>query len=64
MINLKAGDLFAYQDEYEYRRNNSKAGLVIEVIGRIHHDIDDVCLTVLIDGKMIEAWQSFLIKLN
>jgi len=63
-MNLKPGDLFVYQDEYKCRRNNSKVGLVVEVIGRIHHDIDDVCLTVLVGGKVTEEWQSFLLKLG
>ena len=62
-MKLKIGDLFVYQDDYACRRGKAKVGLVLEVIGRIHHDIDDVCLTVLVGGKVTEEWQSFLLKL-
>jgi hypothetical protein len=62
-MQLKAGDLFVFQDEYECRRGNSRVGLVLEVKGKIHHDIDDICLTVLIGGQVTEEWQSFLLKL-
>ena len=64
MIQLKSGDLFVFQDEYECRRGKAKVGLVLEVKGKIHHDIDDVCLTVLIGGQVTEEWQSFLLKLQ
>jgi hypothetical protein len=62
-MEFSVGDLFVYQDEYECRQGKSKVGLVLEVMGKIHHDIDDVCLTVFIDGKVTEEWQSFLLKL-
>ena len=62
-MNLEAGDLFMYQHEYESRRGSARIGLVIDVMGRIHHDIDDVCLLVLIGGKVVDEWQSFLLKL-
>ena len=62
-MKLKIGDLFAYQDDYACRRGKAKVGLVLEVIGKIHDDIDDVCLTVFIGGKVSEEWQSFLLKL-
>ena len=63
-MNFKSGDLFAYQDDYTFRRGSAKIGLVIEVIGKIHHDIDDICLTVIIGGKVSEEWASFLVKLQ
>jgi len=62
-MNLSAGDLFVYQDDFACRRGNAKVGLVLEVIGKIHHDIDDICLTVYINGKITEEWESFLLKL-
>ncbi len=62
-MNLSAGDLFVYQHEYESRRGSARVGLVLDVMGRIHHDINDVCLTVLIGGKVVDEWQSFLLKL-
>ena len=62
-MKLKTGDLFVYQDDYACRRGKAKVGLVLEVIGKIHDDIDDVCLTVFIGGKVSEEWQSFLLKL-
>jgi len=58
------GDLFAYQDEYTSRRSLAQLGIVINVMGKIHHDIDDVCLTVMIGGKVTEEWASFLVKLQ
>ena len=63
-MQFKSGDLFVFQDEYECRRGKAKVGLVLAVKGRIHHDIDDVCLTVLIGGQVTEEWQSFLLKLQ
>ena len=51
------------QDDYSYRRGKAKVGLVLEVMGKIHDDIDDVCLTVFVGGKVTEEWQSFLLKL-
>ena len=63
-MKLEAGDLFVYLDEYKCRRSKSKVGLVLEIMGRIHHDIDDICLTVFIDGKVTDEWQSFLLKLS
>ena len=63
-MQLKTGDLFAYQDEYSCRRGKSQVGLVLEVKGKIYDDIDDICLTVLIGGKVTEEWQSFLLKLS
>ena len=62
-MKLKIGDLFVYQDDYACRRGKAKVGLVLEVMGKIHEDIDDVCLTVLIGGRVTEEWQSFLLKL-
>ena len=63
-MQLKSGDLFVFQDEYECRRGKAQVGLVLEVKGKIHHDIDDVCLTVLVGGQITEEWQSFLLKLQ
>ena len=63
-MQLEIGDLFVFQDEYECRRGKSQVGLVLEVKGKIHHDIDDICLTVLVGGKITEEWQSFLLKLS
>ena len=63
-MQLKTGDLFVYQDEYDCRRGKAKVGLVLEVKGKIHDDIDDICLSVLIGGKVTEEWQSFLLKLR
>ena len=63
-MQLKTGDLFVYQDEYDHRRGKSKVGLVLNVMGKIHDDIDDICLTVFIGGKVTEEWQSFLLKLR
>ena len=62
-MKLKIGDLFVYQDDYACRRGKAKVGLVLEVMGKIHEDIDDVCLTVLVGGRVTEEWQSFLLKL-
>jgi hypothetical protein len=62
-MKLKTGDLFVYQDDYACRRGNATVGLVLAVIGKIHDDIDDICLTVFIGGKVSEEWQSFLLKL-
>ena len=61
---FEPGDLFSYIDEYSCRRGKSSAGIVLNVLGRIHEDIDDVCLTVFIGGKITEEWSSFLVKLN
>ena len=58
------GDLFAYQDEYQCRRGLSKLGLVLNVMGKIHDDIDDICLSVYVGGKVTEEWSSFLVKLQ
>ena len=63
-MKLKTGDLFAYQDDYACRRGSAKVGLVLKVIGRIYHDIDDICLIVVIGGKVTEEWASFLVKLQ
>lgn len=63
-MDFKEGDLFAYQDDYACRRGNAKVGLVLAVMGKIHDDIDDICLTVIIDGKVTEEWTSFLVKLQ
>jgi len=63
-MQFEIGDLFAYQDEYYCRRGSSRYGLVLDIMGRIHHDIDDVCLTVMIGGKVTEEWSSFLVKLQ
>ena len=62
-MKLKIGDLFVYQDDYACRRGKAKVGLVLEVMGKIHEDIEDVCLTVLVGGRVTEEWQSFLLKL-
>ena len=61
---FKAGDLFAYQDDYACRRGGAKVGLVLDVIGQIHDDIDDICLTVMVGGEVTEEWSSFLVKLQ
>ena len=63
-MKLKKGDLFVFQDDYACRRGKAQVGLVLEVKGKIHYDIDDVCLTVLIAGQVTEEWQSFLLKLQ
>ena len=63
-MQLKSGDLFVFQDEYDCRRGKAQVGLVLEVKGKIHHDIDDICLTVLIGCQITEEWQSFLLKLQ
>ncbi len=63
-MELKSGDLFVFQDEYECRRSKAQVGLVLKVKGKIHHDIDDICLTVLVGGKITEEWQAFLLKLS
>ena len=63
-MEFESGDLFVYQDEYACRRGESKVGLVLDVMGKIHDDIDDVCLTVYINGKVTEEWTSFLMKLS
>ena len=62
-MEFKSGDLFVYQDEYAFRRGKSKVGLVLDVMGKIHDDIDDICLTVFIGGQVTEEWTSFLMKL-
>jgi hypothetical protein len=63
-MRFEVGDLFAYQDEYYFRRGLARYGLVLNIMGRIHHDIDDVCLTVMVGGKVTEEWASFLVKLQ
>ena len=63
-MNFSTGDLFAYQDEYECRRGLAQFGLVLDVMGKIHHDIDDICLTVYVGGQVTEEWSSFLVKLQ
>ena len=62
-MKLKTGDLFVYQDDYASRRGSATVGLVLKVMGKIHDDIDDICLTVFVGGKVTEEWQSFLLKL-
>ena len=63
-MDFEAGDLFAYQDDYACRRGKAKFGLVLNVMGKIHDDIDDICLTVYVNGKVTEEWTSFLLKLS
>ena len=63
-MQFETGDLFTYQDEYYFRRGSSRFGLVLDVKGKIHHDIDDICLTVIVGGKVTEEWASFLVKLQ
>lgn len=63
-MKFESGDLFAYQDDYASRRGKAKVGLVLGVMGKIHHDIDDICLSVYVDGKVTEEWTSFLVKLS
>ena len=64
MMDFKVGDLFAYQDDYACRRGEAKVGLVLDVMGQIHDDIEDICLTVMIGGTVTEEWSSFLVKLQ
>lgn len=61
---FKVGDLFAYQDDYACRRGKAKFGLVLDVMGQIHDDIEDICLTVMVGGEVTEEWSSFLVKLQ
>ena len=61
---FEVGDLFAYQDEYAFRRGKAKFGLVLDVMGQIHDDIDDICLIVMVGGAITEEWSSFLVKLQ
>lgn len=63
-MKFESGDLFVYQDEYDCRRGEAKVGLVLDIMGKIHDDIDDICLSVYIGGKVTEEWQSFLLKLR
>lgn len=61
---FEVGDLFAYQDDYACRRGKAKFGLVLDVMGQIHDDIEDICLTVMVGGEVTEEWSSFLVKLQ
>ena len=61
---FEVGDLFAYQDDYACRRGKAKFGLVLDVMGQIHNDIEDICLTVMVGGEVTEEWSSFLVKLQ
>ena len=63
-MQFEIGDLFAYQDDYACRRGEAKVGLVLSVMGQIHDDIDDICLTVMVGGQVTEEWSSFLVKLQ
>ena len=63
-MEFESGDLFIYQDDYSYRRGEAKVGLVLDVMGKIHDDIDDICLSVYVGGKVTEEWSSFLMKLT
>ena len=63
-MKFESGDLFVYQDDYACRRGKAKVGLVLNVMGQIHDDIDDICLKVVISGKISEEWASFLVKLQ
>ena len=63
-MKLEVGDIFVYECDYHELKNRSKTGIVLDIMGKIHHDIDDVCLTVLFNGKITEEWQSFLLNVS